>query len=240
MANLLLLKDLLPDVYKVLGTPSRVLIISPFKTPFGYIEAVVEEQSDKYVIENQDFPNHFELLGVEKVLKRLKDFSMLPVKFEDFKIYIEVPKENGYKDLITLAKYVDAFIKDLYDFLKNLTQLEEVKRKIGGVDALLFKFEEIKGKQREKLKEKAKQLEYEISELYGEIKDLVIEIDKLIEGHRYIDADQKLQEAIRKLGYMDSLRNEYKKITGKEYYSFYSDILRSTLFELQERLEKKS
>ena len=239
MANLLLLKNLLPDLYKVIGTPSRILIISPFKTPFGYIEAVVEEGDTTYIIENNDIPNQLELLGLDFALRRIRDFSMLPVKVEDMKILVEVPKENNHKDLITLAKYVDSFIKDLYDFVKNLMQLPEVKNRVGGVDSLIFKFEKLKEQEREKLKEKAERLKFEIVDLYDEIKSLLVEIERDIKGRKYIEANKKINEAIRKLGKLDSLRAEYKRITGKDFYSFYADILRSTLFGLKEEIEKE-
>jgi len=179
-----------------------------------------------------------ELLGLDFALKRLKDFTMLPIKFKEMKIYVEVPKENNHKDLITLAKYVDSFVKDLYDFVKNLMQLPEVRNKVGGVDSLIFKFEKLKEEEIEKRKEKAEKLKFEIVDLYDEVKDLLMEIEKDMKNGRYIEASTKLNEAIRKLGLLDSLRLEYKKLTGKDFYSFYADILRSTLFALKEELEK--
>ena len=238
MANLILLKNLLPEPYKVVGTPSRVLVISPFKTPFGYIEAVVEDRGDKYVIENNDIPNHLEFLGLHFALKRLKDFSMLRVNVNDLKISVEVPKGNNQQDLIKLAKYTDAFIKDIYDFIKNILHLPEVKKKVGGIDSLIFKFEKLKEKEKEKLKEKAERMKFEIVELYDEIKNLLVEAEKDIKKKRYMEADDKINEAIKKLGLMDNLRNEYKRITGKDFYSFYADTLRSTLFTLRDELEK--
>ena len=237
MANLLLLKNLLPDLYKVMGTPSRVLIISPFKTPFGYLEAIVEEEDKKFVIENTELYSQFELIGIADSLKRVKDFSMLPIKVEENRIYTEIPKEGNNKDLITLAKAVDAFLKDLYDFTRNIVQMEEVKRKLGGVDTLVFRFESLKELEKQKLREKAKQLKYEIIDLYDEIKSLLVAIERDLQNQKYSAAEKKLQTAIHKLVLLEHLREEYKKITGKEFYKFHIEVLRNTLFGLKEQLE---
>jgi uncharacterized protein YbcI len=237
MANLLLLKNLLPDLYRVMGTPSRVLIISPFKTPFGYLEAIVEEEGNAFVIENTELYSQFELLGIVDALRRVKDFSMLPIKIEENRIYTEIPKEGNNKDLITLAKAVDAFLKDLYDFTRNIVQLEEVRKKLGGVDTLVFRFENLKKLEKEKLQERAKQLKYEIIDLYDEIKSLLVAIERDLQNQKYSEAEKKLQTAIHKLGILDHLREEYKKITGKEFYKFHVDVLRNTLFGLKEQLE---
>ena len=237
MANLLLLKNLLPDLYRVMGTPSRVLIISPFKTPFGYLEAIVEESEKSFVIENTELYSQFELLGISEALKRVKDFSMLPLKIEENRIYTEVPKEGNNKDLINLAKAVDTFLKDLYDFTRNMIQLEEVKKKLGGIDTLVFRFESLKEEEKKKLHERAKQLKYDIIDLYDEIKGLLIAIERDLQNKNYTPAEKKLQTAIHKLGILDQLRDEYKSITGKEFYKFHVDVLRNTLFGLKEQLE---
>ncbi len=237
MANLVLLKELLPAEYKVMGTPSRVLVLSPFKTPFGYLEAVVEETPKGYVVENTDLPYQMELIGLEHILRRFRDFTMLPVKLEEGKIFVEVEKQNGMKDLIVLAKTVDTFIKDLYDFIQGLLRLREVRELIGGVEALIFKFEELKEKEKEKIREKAEKLKYEIVDLYDELKGLVVEIENHLKAGKVSEADKLLHEALTKLGYLDHLRDEYKKITGKEIYSFHADVLRNTLFSLKEQIE---
>lgn len=237
MANLLLLKNLLPDLYKVMGTPSRVLVISPFKTPFGYLEAVVEDDGDRFVIENDALPGQFEMLEIYDVLKRVRDFSLLPIKVEGERLYVEVPKEGNHKDLITLAKTVDTFIKDLYDFVRNILHLEEVKRKLGGVDALIFRLEKLKEEEKAKRKERAEKLKFEIIDLYAEIKNLLVEIEELAKAGKYLEADKSLNEAIQKLGILDHLREEYKKLTGEEIYKFHTEVLRNTLFALKEELE---
>jgi len=237
MANLLLLKDLLPDLYKVIGTPSRVLIISPFKTPFGYLEAVVEDKGKSFVVENEELPSQFELIGLTGGMRRLKDFSFLPLKVDQERIYFEIPKEGNTQDLIRLAKAVDSFIKDLYDFIRNLLQMQEVRRRVGGVDALIFRFEKLKEYERERLQERAEKLKFEINELYDDIKALLVKIEDLIKRKKYAEADKLLREAIRLLGKMDHLREEYKRITGEDIYSFHTDVLRSTLFALKEEIE---
>ncbi len=237
MANLLLLKDLLPDLYKVIGTPSRVLVISPFKTPFGYLEAVVEDNGNSFVVENEELPSQFELIGLSGALRRLKDFSFLPLQVEQERIYFELPKEGNTQDLIKLAKAVDSFIKDLYDFIRNLLQMQEVRRKVGGVDALIFRFEQLKEYERERLQEKAQKLKFEINDLYDEIKALLVKIEDLIKRKKYAEADRLIRVAINKLGKMDHLREEYKRITGEDIYSFHTDVLRSTLFALKEEIE---
>lgn len=238
MANLLLLKNLLPDLYKVMGTPSRVLIISPFKTPFGYLEAIVEEDNDKFIIENDALPGQFELLDLSNILKRIKDFSLLPIKVENEKIFVEIPKEGNHYDLIKLAKTVDSFIKDLYDFIRNILYIEEVKRKLGGIDALIFRLESLKEEEKEKKMEKAEKLKFEIIDLYSEIKNLLVDIEKLIQSGNYLEADKKLNEAIQKLGLLDHLRDEYKKLTGKSIYEFHTEVLRSNLFALKEEIKE--
>jgi len=238
MANLLLLKNLLPDLYKVMGTPSRVLVISPFKTPFGYLEAIVEEEGNRYVIENDALPGQFELLNLEDALKRVKDFSLLPIKIDEGKIYVEIPKEGNHHDLIKLAKSIDSFIKDLYDFIRNILYMEEVKRKLGGVDALIFRFESLKEEEKEKRKEKAEKLRFEIIDLYSEIKNLLVEIEKLVQSGKYVEADEKLNEAIQKLGLLDHLRDEYRKLTGKNIYEFHTEVLRNNLFALKEEIKE--
>lgn len=237
MANLLLLKDLLPDLYKVIGTPSRVLVISPFKTPFGYLEAVVEDNGNSFVVENEELPSQFELIGLSGALRRLKDFSFLPLQVEQERIYFELPKEGNTQDLIKLAKAVDSFIKDLYDFIRNLLQMQEVRRKVGGVDALIFRFEQLKEYERERLQEKAQKLKFEINDLYDEIKALLVKIEDLIKRKKYAEADRLIRVAINKLGKMDHLREEYKRITGEDIYSFHTDVLRGTLFALKEEIE---
>ncbi|RTZ58030.1 MAG: hypothetical protein DSZ31_06710 [Gammaproteobacteria bacterium] len=237
MANLLLLKNLLPDLYKVMGTPSRVLVISPFKTPFGFLEAVVEERENSFIVENTELYSQFELLELAEVLKRVKDFSMLPIKIEENSIYTEVPKEGNNKDLINLAKAVDTFLKDLYDFTRNMVQLEEVKKKLGGIDTLVFRFESLKEEEKKKLQERAEQLKYDIIDLYDEIKSLLIAIERDLQGKNYHSAEEKLRNAIHKLGILDHLRDEYKRITGKEFYNFHVEVLRNTLFGLKEQLE---
>jgi len=237
MANLLLLKDLLPDLYKVIGTPSRVLVISPFKTPFGYLEAVVEDNGSSFLVENEELPSQFELIGLFGALRRLRDFSFLPLKVERERIYFELPKEGNTQDLIKLAKAVDSFIKDLYDFIRNLLQMQEVRRKVGGVDALIFRFEKLKEYERERLHEKAQKLKFEINEIYDEIKALLVQIEDLVKRKQYAEADKLLKEALNKLGKMDHLREEYKRITGEDIYSFHTDVLRSTLFSLKEEIE---
>jgi len=237
MANLLLLKNLLPEFYKVMGTPSRVLIISPFKTPFGYLEAIVEENKNFFIVENTELYNQFKLFGISEALKRVKDFSMLSLKLVGNKIYTELPKEGNNKDLINLAKVVDTFLKDLYDFTRNIIQLEEVKKKLGGIDTLVFRFESLKEEEKKKLQEKAEQLKYDILDLYDEIKGLLIAIERDLQNKDYTYAEEKLKTAIHKLGILDLLREEYKRITGKEFYKFHADVLRSALFGLKEQLE---
>jgi len=240
MANLLLLKELLPEEYKVLGTPTRVLVLSPFKTPFGYLEAVVEEQKDHFEVENTDIPYQMELVGLEKSLSRFKDFTMLPVQIEDGRIVLKVPKENNMKDLILLAKNVDSFIKDLYDFIQGLLRIREVRETLGGVEALIFKFEELKEDQKQKLIRKAEKLKYEIIDLYDEIKSRLVELENLVKRGKFAQADRLLHEALKKLGMLDHLRKEYEDITGKKIYEFHTEVLRNALFQLQEKIEGSS
>jgi len=244
MANLILLRNLLPDMYKVMGTPSKVLIISPFKTPFGYLEAIVEETEKGFVIYNTDIPSEFIFLGFDNLIKRFRDFTVLPVKIDtdpnDPRIWIEVESEGTNKDLITLAKTVDEFIRDLNDFIRSMIKFEEVKRKLGTVDLLLFKFAELKEKQKEKLKEKAEKIRYEIVDLYDQIKAMVLAIEESMKKGKYSQAAKLTDEAIALLGKLDHLRGEYKRLTGKDFYGFHSEVLRNTLFELKEKLESSS
>ena len=136
-----------------------------------------------------------------------------------------------------MAKAVDTFLKDLYDFTRNMVQLEEVKKKLGGIDTLVFRFESLKEEEKKKLQEKAEQLKYDIIDLYDEIKSLLIAIERDLQGKNYHSAEEKLRNAIHKLGILDHLRDEYKRITGKEFYNFHVEVLRNTLFGLKEQLE---
>jgi len=238
MANLLLLKDLLPEEYKVLGTPSKVLIISPFKTPFGYLEAIVEDFDNYFEISNTDIPYQFELLGFANVLKKLKDFSSLPIKIDSERIIVKLEKQDNLLDLIKLAKAVDSFIKDLYDFVQNISRYPEIRSKLGVVEHLIFKFEELKKQQQMELKQKAKELKAEIVDTYTDLKSLVHTIDVLITKKKYQEAHKYLQEALEKLAVLDRLREEYRKITGKNIYSFHTDLLRSYIFQVKEMLEQ--
>jgi len=146
MANLMLLKNLLPAEYRVIGTPQKVLVISPFKTFFGFIEVSVEDAGKKYVIMNQDIPYQFKLLGFEGVLRRIKDFSTYPVRINEDSLVVEIPHNEKDADLIQLAKTVDGFIKDLYDFVNNLTSIESVKQRLGAVAVASFKLKKLKEK----------------------------------------------------------------------------------------------
>ena len=223
-----------------MGTPSRVLILSPFKTPFGYIEAVVEELSDHFEVENTDISYQMELVGLEKSLRRFKDFTMLPVRIEEGRIVLKVPKENNMKDLILLAKNVDSFIKDLYDFIQGLVRIREVREILGGVEALILKFEELKNVEKQKLFKKAEKLKYEIIDLYDEIKSQLVELENLVKRKKFAEADRLLHEALKKLGTLDHLRKEYEDITGKKIYEFHAEVLRNTLFQLREKIEGSS
>ena len=238
MANLLLLKDLLPEEYKVLGTPSKVLIISPFKTPFGYLEAIVEDSDNYFEISNTDIPYQFELLGFSNLLRKLKDFSSLPLEIDNERIIVKIIKENNLLDLIKLAKAVDSFIKDLYDFLQNISRHPEIRNKLGAVEHLIFKFEELKKQKQMELKQKAKELKAEIVDTYTDLKSIVHTIDVLIGKKKYQEAHKYLQEAVEKLSILDRLREEYRKITGKSIYSFHTDLLRSYIFQVKEMLEQ--
>jgi hypothetical protein len=237
--NLLLLKQLLPTEYKVLGVPKRVLVISPFKTAFGYVDATITDLGDKYMIENNDIAYKFQIMNLGISLEFMKDFSSLPLKFEKDRVYFYVPKEGSEKDLINLAKAVDTFIKDMYDFLRNILSFPEVRQKVGGIVTFLFKFEEYKKKQREKLKKAAEKIRLDIVDIFEDIKSLLLMASNLLRKGEYEKAKKVLDEAIHKLALFDHLRHEYWKITKKPIYEFHANILRSTILDLKKQLENE-
>jgi hypothetical protein len=237
MTNLLLLKTLLPAEYRVIGTPQKVLVISPFKTFFGFIEVAVEDEGNKYVIINQDIPYQFKLLGFESVLRRIKDFTTYPVKIQEDSLVVEVPHNEKDTDLIQLAKTVDGFIKDLYDFVNNLTSIESVKQRLGAVAVASFKLKKLKEKQLQKLENEAEKIKAQMVELYEDIKADLLVLEALIKKRKYEEANNLLSETLKKLGKLEALKDKYKAIKGEDFYEFQINMLRDALFSLEEKLK---
>jgi len=238
MANLLLLKSLLPPEYKIIGTPQKVLVISPFKTLFGFVEVSVEDEGTKYIISTQDIVYQLKLLGFEGILRRIKDFSPYPIKINEDNLEIEVPHNDKDSDLIDLAKIVDGFIKDLYDFISNLTSFESVKQKLGAVAVASFKLKKLKEEKLRSLESEAEKIKAQIVELYENVKTDLLILDNLLKKKKFEKAREVLSEALKKLGKLEALRDKYKAIKRDKFYEFQIEMLRNALFSLEEQLKE--
>jgi hypothetical protein len=233
MANLLLLRELLPVEYQVEGSPHSVIVHSPFKTPLGQVEVKVKDEGDKFIVENDDLAYKAQVTESKFSLKRFKDFTELPVKFDESRIYVEVPKENKPTDLIKLAKTVDSFLKDLYDYSRQLSVLPEIQEKLGGLEGYFLQQERMKQIEKKIKKRQAGQIKADITMLYEELKNLVAEANRMAKTNNIDRAQELLMEIKDKQRELQRLLREYEDATGKKIFGFQMQALQNSIEQLE-------
>jgi len=239
MANLLLLKDLLPPEYKILGRPAKIIIVSPFKTPLGFIELVAEDKGNVIEIENNDIPYQLELLGIKFLLKKFPKYTSLPVKVEKNKIYLEFGNTKSSKDFIKLAQVIDNFAKDLHEFIQTLVRFPEVRALLTGTNRFVVAMENLKKLKENEKEKKIKSLKAQIVDTYQLVKETLNDIDKDIKNQRFSDAKRKLDTAMKQISFLDDLRQQYKEMTGNDIYEFHSDVIKQTIIKLRKNTQDK-
>jgi hypothetical protein len=233
MANLLLLRELLPVEYQVEGSPHSVIVHSPFKTPLGQVEVKVKDEGDKFVVENDDLAYKAQVTESKFSLKRFKDFTELPVKFEESRIFVEIPKENKPTDLIKLAKTVDSFLKDLYDYSRQLSVIPEIQEKLGGLEGYFLQQERMKKLEKRIKKQQAGQIKAKITFLYEELKNLVSEANRIAKSNNLERAQELLAEIKDKQRELQRLLREYEEATGKKLFGFQMKALQNAIEQLE-------
>ncbi|GEM_PF-2121776 len=236
MANLLLLRELLPVEYQVEGSAQSVIIHSPFKTPLGQVEVKVKDEGDKFIVENDDLAYKAQVMGTKFNLKRFKDFTELPVKFEENRIYVEVSKENKPTDLIKLAKTVDTLLKDIYDFSRSLSIIPDIQENVGGLEGYFLQQERMKQIEKKIRKRQAGQIKADITMLYDEVKRLVEEANRALKSNNLDRAQELLMEIKDKERELQKLLREYEEATGKKIFGFQMEILRNSIAQLETAL----
>ncbi|NPA14614.1 MAG: hypothetical protein GXN97_05465 [Aquificae bacterium] len=237
MANLLLLRELLPVEYQVEGSPHSVIVHSPFKTPLGQVEVKVKDEGDKFIVENDDLAYKAQVMGTKFNLKRFKDFTELPVKFEENRIYVEVSKENKPTDLIKLAKTVDSLLKDIYDFSRSLSIIPDIQENVGGLEGYFLQQERMKQIEKKIRKRQAGQIKADITMLYDTVKRLVEEANRALKSNNLDRAQELLMEIRDKERELQKLLREYEEATGKKIFGFQMEILRNSIAQLETALD---
>ncbi len=230
---MLLLRELLPVEYQVEGSPHSVIVHSPFKTPLGQVEVKVKDEGDKFIVENDDLAYKAQVTESKFSLKRFKDFTELPVKFDESRIYVEVPKENKPTDLIKLAKTVDSFLKDLYDYSRQLSVLPEIQEKLGGLEGYFLQQERMKQIEKKIKKRQAGQIKADITMLYEELKNLVAEANRMAKTNNIDRAQELLMEIKDKQRELQRLLREYEDATGKKIFGFQMQALQNSIEQLE-------